>query len=434
MRQVKVIGAGFAGCEAANALARRGFEVTLCEQKPLKFSPAHKNADFAELVCSNSFKSDSADSAAGLLKAELKALGGILPDIARAVSVPAGGALAVDRTLFSREVTARISADPNITVVRGEVCEISADEPIIVAAGPLAEGALAKSIAQLCGDNRLSFFDAAAPIVSAESIDFSQVFPATRYDRGEADYLNCYFDKAGYEQFHAQLCEARTAALHNADYAVYEGCMPIEKLARRGAQCMRYGPMKPVGLRDPRTGHRPWAAVQLRREDDAGTMYNLVGFQTNLAFAEQKRVFSMIPGLQNAQFVRYGVMHRNTFLNSPRVLLPTLNLKAQPLVWFAGQITGFEGYMESALCGALAGRFAADILSGITPEIPSEKTMSGALLRYITAENKDFQPMGANMGLLPPPDLPIKDKKKRYASYYDRALKDMEVYVNENSR
>ncbi len=426
-----VIGAGLAGCEAAMALARGGVEVTLYEQKPLHFSPAHKYPGFAELVCSNSLKSDSKDTAGGLLKAELRLLGSVVLESAAGCAVAAGGALAVDRYAFSDAVTAAVRNCEKIEIVSAERTEIG-EGPVIVATGPLTEGALCADIQRRCGSNYLSFYDAAAPIISAESLDMSQVFAASRWQKdGDGDYLNCYMDKPQYERFCAGLTAAQTAT--GGEYDVYEGCMPVEKLARRGADSLRYGPMRPVGLTDPRTGHRPWAAVQLRREDAGGTMYNLVGFQTNLRFGEQKRVFGMIPGLENAEFVRYGVMHRNTFLNSPAVLQPTLNLKNDADVFFAGQITGFEGYVESAACGALAARFLLRRLRGETAVIPPEQTMCGALLRYITAANSDFQPMGANMGLLPALDERIKAKKERYAALYARGVKSMEEYLHENS-
>lgn len=429
MSRVTVVGAGLAGSEAAGYLARCGHEVTLYEQKPTRFSPAHSSDRFAELVCSNSFKAASPDTAAGLLKAELRLMGSIILQVADGCRVAAGGALAVDRELFSAGVTGRIESLANINVVREEFTRIDETVPTLIATGPLTEGALAQDIKRLCGEEYLSFFDAAAPIVTAESLDMSKISVASRYGRGEGDYLNCFFDKERYEEFWRCLCEAQTAELHGDDYKVYEGCMPIEKLAKRGVNSIRFGPLKPIGLTDPRTGRGAYAVVQLRREDAAGTLYNIVGFQTNLKFGEQKRVFSMIEGLENAEFARYGVMHRNTFLNSPKLLNPTLNLKSAGNVYFAGQITGFEGYIESAACGMLAARSLADALEGKPPRIPSENTMCGALLRYIAAENRDFQPMGANMGILPPLDGLIRDKRVRYGRLAERALKDMEDYI-----
>lgn len=432
--QIDVIGAGLAGCEAALWLAGRGVKVNLYEQKPGKMSPAHKNANFAELVCSNSLKADRIDSASGLLKAEMELLGSSILPAARQVKVAAGGALAVDREKFSSLVTKLITQNENITVINGEVEKIDTEKICIVATGPLTEGAMAQSIAKLCGNDRMYFYDAAAPIITAESIDRSRVFAQSRYGRGEADYLNCPFDREGYEAFCEQLVNAERATLHSADdgLTVYEGCMPIEVMASRGADTMRFGPLRPVGLVNPATGHRPWANVQLRREDAEGTMYNIVGFQTNLKFPEQKRVFRMIPGLENAEFVRYGVMHRNTFLNSPRLLNKTLNLKNCPNVYFAGQITGFEGYMESAASGLLAARFAFCALSGAEPPILGADTMCGALIRYITTENKDFQPMGANMGILPPLEEKVKDKRVRYSMLSQRALASLENTLKQN--
>ena len=354
--ECKIIGAGLAGCEAALWLADHGVQVELYEQKPVRFSPAHKSGDFAELICSNSLKAERPDSASGLLKLEMRRMGSHLLTAAETARVAAGGALAVDRDVFSRTVTEMVESHPNITVHREEVTAIDESAPVLVASGPLTGGALADAIAALTGSHRLSFYDAVAPIVTAESLDMDRIFAASRYGRGEADYLNCPFSKAEYEAFHAALTGAERAPLHDfdGDLTVYEGCMPIEVMAGRGADTMRFGPLRPVGLRDPRTGHRPWANVQLRAENASRTLYNLVGFQTNLKWGEQKRVFSMIPGLEHAEFVRYGVMHRNTFLESPAVLTPALCLKEHPNVFFAGQITGFEGYMESAACGLLA--------------------------------------------------------------------------------
>lgn len=426
-----VIGAGLAGTEAAWQIANAGEKVTLFEQKPLKRSPAHKSDDFAELVCSNSLKAARIDSAAGLLKEEMARLGSLTVPVARECSVAAGGALAVDRNIFSSCVTEKIRSHPNITVVNFAVEDIHADHGsvTIVATGPLTDGAMSESIKSLCGDY-LSFYDAAAPIITADSIDMDIVFGASRYGRGgESDYLNCPFNKEQYENFISELVNAQGAVLH--DFDVYEGCMPIEKLAKRGADAPRFGPMKPVGLIDPKTGHRPWAAVQLRRENSAGTMFNLVGFQTNLKFGEQKRVFSMIPGLENAEFVRYGVMHRNSFLDSPRLLSKTFQLRKQPNVFFAGQITGVEGYMESAASGIIAGKNAVRAAYGKSPlELPPV-TMTGALCSYISDETvKDFQPMGANFGILPPIEPKIKDKKQRYAALAERALSALERIIS----
>ena len=435
--QLNIIGAGLAGCEAALWLADRGVQVDLYEQKPTKFSPAHKSEGFAELICSNSLKAERPDSASGLLKIEMKMMGSHLLDAAETARVAAGGALAVDRDVFSTAVTERVEKHPNITVHREEVTALDESAPVLVASGPLTEGALAQAVAALTGDHRLSFYDAVAPIVTAESLDYDKVFAASRYGRGEADYLNCPFNKEEYENFHAALIAAERAPLHDfdGDLTVYEGCMPIEVMAARGADTIRFGPLRPVGLRDPRTGHRPWAAVQLRAENTARTLYNLVGFQTNLKWGEQKRVFSMIPGLENAEFVRYGVMHRNTFLDAPRVLSAQLCLKTHPNVFFAGQITGFEGYMESAACGLLAARNLYARLEGRQLPPPPADTMCGALVQYLTTENKNFQPMGANMGILPP--LPAetrpRDKRLRYMAQAERAVASFQHWLEETA-
>ncbi len=431
--QINVLGAGLAGSEAALWLADRGVAVDLYEQKPARFSPAHKSAGFAELICSNSLKAERPDSASGLLKLEMRAMGSHLLDAAETARVAAGGALAVDRGKFSEAVTQMVENHPGITVHREEVTSLPEDRPVLVATGPLTDGKLGEAIAALTGSHRLSFYDAVAPIVTAESLDMERIFAASRYGRGEADYLNCPFNKEEYEAFYNALVNAERAPLHDFDtpMTVYEGCMPIEIMAGRGADTIRYGPLRPVGLRDPRTGHRPWANVQLRAENTDRTLYNLVGFQTNLKWGEQKRVFSMIPGLENAEFVRYGVMHRNTFLDSPAVLSDGLYLKQHPNVFFAGQITGFEGYMESAASGLLAARSLYARLCGRPWSPPPETTMCGALIRYITTPNKDFQPMGANMGILPPrPD--IRDKRERYAALSETAQAAMAGWVRES--
>lgn len=427
----KVIGAGLAGVEAAWQIAEAGYKVTLAEQKPAKMSPAHKSEYFAELVCSNSLKASRLESAAGLLKEEMAMLGSLTVPVARQCAIPAGGALAVDRDIFSKKVTDKIKNHPNIEIVYHEEESIdTADDLItVVATGPLTDGKMSGAIKAVCGDY-LSFYDAAAPIVTAESVDFNIAFGASRYGRGgESDYINCPFNKEQYESFIGELINAEGAVVH--DFDVYEGCMPIEKLAKRGLDAPRFGPMKPVGLTDPNTGHRPWACVQLRRENSAGTMFNLVGFQTNLKFGEQKRVFSMIPGLENAEFVRYGVMHRNSFLDSPRVLNSDFSLKAHPNVFFAGQITGVEGYMESAASGIMAGinavRFAENKQTVTLPET----TMIGALSGYISDKTvKNFQPMGANFGVLPPIEPKIRDKKERYAKIAERAVNALREMID----
>ena len=427
--QVTVIGAGLAGCEAAWAVAQQGIPVTLWEMKPEKYTPAHRSAGFAELVCSNSLKARRLESAAGLLKEEMRRLGSLCVPVAFDCAVPAGGALAVDRDAFSAAVTRRITNHPLITVRQGEVTEIPTDGVTVIATGPLTSDALADAIAALCGGG-LHFYDAAAPIVTAESVDMNSAFRASRYDReesGEGDYINCPLNKEEYEAFHQALVTAESAPLHAFDkLTVYEGCMPIEVLAKRGSDSIRYGPMKPVGLRDPHTGHRPWAVVQLRAENAAGTLYNLVGFQTNLKFPEQKRVFGMIPALKNADFMRYGVMHRNTFLNAPTLLDAGFRMKNRPTLLFAGQMTGVEGYMESAASGLLAGINACRVLRSQDPLILPRDTMMGALAAHVSDPNENYQPMGANFGILPSLEIHIKDKKMRYAALAQRALKSLE--------
>lgn len=434
---VNVIGAGLAGCEAALQLARRGYEVRLFEQKPLRRSPAHHSDLFAELVCSNSLKAERVESAAGLLKEEMRRLGSVCIMAAEASRVAAGGALAVDREQFSQFITDSIKSNPRITVLSAEVEQIDPDTPTVVCSGPLTDGKLLDSIRQLCGRDFCSFFDAAAPIVAADSIDMESAFFASRYERGGDDYINCPMNKAEYEAFYEALISAERAPMHEFESSgkVYEGCMPIEVMAARGADTIRFGPLKPVGLRDPRTGHRPWANVQLRRENAAGTMYNLVGFQTNLKFGEQKRVFSMIPALKNAEFYRYGVMHRNTFIDSPRLLSSALSLKSHKSVFFAGQITGVEGYMESAACGIMAGINMARYLRGEGAAVLPDYTMIGALLGYITDANvKDFQPMGANFGVLPPIEPHIRDKRERYAALSARSLEWFQKFAEDVNR
>ena len=428
---ITVIGGGFAGVEAAWAAANRGCRVTLVEMKGVRFSPAHHSENLCELVCSNSFKAARLASAAGLMKEEMRRMGSLCIEAAEACSVPAGGALAVDRDAFSALVTQKILSHPNITVVREEATTIP-QTPCIVAAGPLASDAISESIRALCGAG-LSFFDAAAPIVTKDSLDPEYYFTASRYERGgEDDYLNCPMNKAEYEAFYEALISAESAPQHAFDKRkdVYEGCMPIEVMASRGKDTIRYGPLKPVGLRDPKTGHRPWAVLQLRRETADGRLLNLVGFQTNLKFGEQKRVFSMIPALHDAEFVRYGVMHRNTFLDSPRLLNADYSLRSRPDLFFAGQITGVEGYMESAQSGLLAGVNLVRLLRGQAPLVLPETTIMGALSRYISDLSvRDFQPMGANFGVLPPIEPKIRDKKQRYEALAVRSLADLSDYL-----
>lgn len=425
---VNVIGAGLAGCEAAWRLAQEGINVRLYEMKPEKFSPAHKYGGFAELVCSNSLKAARLESAAGLLKYEMEHLGSLTVPCAKENSVEAGGALAVDREKFSDCVTEKIRSHPLIEVVGGEVTALP-DGIVIIATGPLTSGAMADTIKQLCGEG-LSFYDAAAPIVTYESLGLDKVFFASRYDRGDADYINCPMNKEEYLAFHEALVNAERVQLKDFEthpFSVYEGCMPIEVLASRGVDTMRFGPMKPVGITDKRTGKRPYAVIQLRRENSEGTLFNLVGFQTNLKFGEQKRVFSMIPGLENAEFMRYGVMHRNTFINSPELLNADFSMREHPDIYFAGQITGVEGYMESAASGIIAGIAAARKIKGLEPLVLPNDTMTGALSRYISDPFNagKFQPMGANMGILPDIGVRIKDKKERYGAYADRAVRSL---------
>ncbi len=427
---VNVIGAGLAGCEAAYALASRGFKVKLYEMKPKKKSPAHKSDLFAELVCSNSLKANRIDSAAGLLKEEMRRLFSLCLMAADKSSVPAGGALAVERNEFAGFITDKIKQNENIEIIEGVVQSLDLPGVTIVATGPLTDGALAESIREMLGSEYLSFYDAAAHIVAADSIDMTSAFFQSRYDKGEGDdYINCPLNREEYELFHSELVSAERAPLKEFDIQpkVYEGCMPIEILASRGTDSIRFGPMKPVGLTDPNTGHRPWAVLQLRKENKEGTMYNLVGFQTNLKFPEQKRVFSLIPALKNAEFLRYGVMHRNSFINSPKLLNGNLSLKQNGNIFFAGQITGVEGYMESAALGIMAGINAARYMSGEKPLILPRDTMIGALIGYITDESTEkLQPMGANFGLIPPLDVRIKDKKARYEALANKSLKSFE--------
>ncbi len=423
--KVTIIGAGLAGCEAALYLAAKGVSVTLIEQKPIKMSPAHSTEKLAELVCSNSLGADRISSASGLLKAEAGLLGGRLFDIARGTSVPAGGALAVQRDAFSDEVT-RALADAGIKIVNKVVTEIP-DGICIVATGPMTESSFAETLKDLTG-GFLYYHDAAAPIVTADSLDNEHCFAASRYGRGGDDYINCPLDKEQYYNFIKELVAAERAPLHDFD-KVYEGCMPIEILAGRGEDSPRFGPFKPVGLTDPKTDRRPYANLQLRREDNEGRLFNLVGCQTNLKFAEQRRVFGLIPALANAEYVRYGVMHRNSFLDSPKLLNPDLSLKQHPDIFMAGGITGFEGYSESISCGLLAARFVYDRLTGKTPQLPPHDSMCGGLLRYILTENKDFQPQGAAMGLLPPLPERVRDKRLRYETIANRALESMREYI-----
>ena len=433
---IHVIGAGLAGCEAAMQIANRGCNVKLYEMKPQKRTPAHKTDLFGELVCSNSLKAIRVESAAGLLKEEMRLLDSFLMKCADRCAVPAGGALAVDREKFAMLVTDGIVNHPLIEVVHEEITDIPADAVTIIATGPLTADALAKAIENRFGGS-LSFFDAAAPIVTADSIDMDYAFTASRYDRGgDDDYINCPMNKEEYERFYEALISAERAPLHDFDVnnpKVYEGCMPVEVMAQRGEGTLRFGPMKPVGLVNPKTGHRPWAVLQLRKENAAGTMYNLVGFQTNLKFPEQKRVFSMIPALHRAEFVRYGVMHRNTFICSPQILNSDFSVKENKNLFFAGQLTGVEGYMESASSGIVAGINAVRVIKNLpTLSFPVD-TMIGALAAYISDPTvKKFQPMGANLGILPELAQRPRDKRERAAAYAARALDSMTQYIKEN--
>ncbi len=434
---ISVIGAGLAGCEAAWQIANRGIQVMLYEMKPNKKSPAHHSNTFAELVCSNSLKAARTASAAGMLKQEMRMLNSLLLKCADACSVSAGGALAVNRDDFSNMVTHYINQHPNITVVNEEITELPQDKIAVIATGPLTADLLAENIREKLG-GALSFFDAAAPIVTAESIDFNSAFFASRYGKGSGDdYINCPMNKEEYESFHAELVAAQRAPLKDFDVQnpkVYEGCMPIEVMAQRGADTIRFGPMKPVGLTDPKTGHRPWAVLQLRKENNQGTLYNLVGFQTNLKFPEQKRVFSMIPALKNAEFVRYGVMHRNTFINSPQLLDADYSLRKNHSLFFAGQLTGVEGYMESGSSGLLAGINAARLFMGKKTLVLPNVTMMGALAGYISNPSVTcFQPMGANIGILPQLSENIRDKRLKAEKHSLRSFSTLEGFINENN-
>jgi len=429
MMKVTVVGAGLAGCEAAWQLAQRGIHVTLCEMKPQKKSPAHHSDGFAELVCSNSLRSDQLENAVGLLKEELRRCGSLIMCCADETRVEAGGALAVDREGFSAAVTRAIRSHPNITVVEGEVTRIP-DGETIIASGPLTSDALSEEIAGLFPDSRyLNFFDAAAPIVTFESVDMDHAWFASRYDRGTADYINCAMNREEYLAFWKELCDAQEAEVHGfEDKNVFEGCMPVEVMARRGEQTLCFGPLKPKGLPDPKTGKEPYAVVQLRRDNADGTLYNIVGFQTHLKWGEQKRVFSMIPALHRAEFVRYGVMHRNTYLDSPRLLDRYYRVRGQERISFAGQITGVEGYVESTASGFLAGVELARRLQGMEPiDFPAE-TAIGALALYVSNESVgDFQPMNVNFGIMPALGYKVKGKRNKNAELSRRSLELLET-------
>ena len=428
--EVKVIGAGLAGSEAAWQLARRGISVRLYEMKPHKMSPAHHSTDFAELVCSNSLRGDRLENAVGLLKEELRRCGSLILDCAEATRVEAGGCLAVDRKGFSRLVTERIRGNPLITVVNQEVTQVP-EGPVIIATGPLTSDPLSKAIGEYFGAEYLHFFDAAAPLVTAESVDMELAWWQSRYDRGTPDYVNCAMDKQQYEAFIKELISAEEAEVHGfEDKRVFEGCMPVEVMARRGPDTLRYGPMKPVGLTDPKTGAEPYAVLQLRQDNAAKSVYNLVGFQTHLKFGEQKRVFSMIPGLEHAEFLRYGVMHRNTFLQSPRLLDRYYADRRDPMVAFAGQMTGVEGYVESTASGFLAAVAMAARLRGTEPPDFPKTTAIGALGLYISDEAVTaFQPMNINFSIIAPLEKRVRKKSEKNAAISARALAAVDELV-----
>ena len=427
--RVTVIGAGLAGCEAAWQLAQRGIPVTLHEMKPQKKTPAHHTDLFGELVCSNSLRSDQLENAVGLLKEELRRLGSLILKCADDHRVAAGGALAVDRHAFAQAITDAIRSHPLIEVVEGEVTEIPSEGQVILASGPLTSDALAQSIARYFPESGyLHFFDAAAPLVTYESVDMESAWFASRYDKGTPDYINCPMTQEEYLDFWKELCAAKEATLHGfEDQKVFEGCMPVEVMARRGEQTLTYGPLKPRGLRDPKTGKEPYAVVQLRRDNDEGTIYNIVGFQTHLTWPEQKRVFSMIPALRNAEYLRYGVMHRNTYLDSPRMLDRYYRVKSEPRIMFAGQITGVEGYVESTASGCLAALELARRLQGKLPVDFPQETAIGALALYISNQSvENFQPMNVNFGIMPPLGYRVKGKRNKNAELSKRGLEILE--------
>lgn len=423
---INIIGGGLAGCEAAYQISKRGINVRLYEMKPTKYSPAHSNSNLAEIVCSNSFKSNLLTNACGLLKEELRMLDSLLIKIADETSVPAGQALAVDREEFSRKVTEYMENLDNVEIIKEEVTEIQDDAVTIIATGPLTSDVLFEKISKLVGNNELHFYDAAAPIIEKSSVDMNIAFIGDRYGKGEADYINLPMNKEEYENFWNELVNAEVVELHSFERReIFEGCMPVEVMAKRGIDTLRYGPLKPVGFDDPRTGRRPYALVQLRQDNSVGSLYNMVGFQTNLKFGEQKRVFSMIPGLQNAEFVKYGVMHRNTYINSPQILNNVYQMKDNENVFFAGQITGVEGYVESIASGLLAGINAVRYMKNKGKIVFPVETMIGALTDYISTPNEKFQPMNANFGILPKLPEKIRDKQERYKKLSDRAISIM---------
>lgn len=428
--EVTVIGAGLAGSEAAWQLAKRGIRVKLYEMRPVKQTPAHHTDKFAELVCSNSLRANTLTNAVGVLKEEMRRLDSVIMKAADSCSVPAGGALAVDRHEFAAKVTEMVANHPNVTVVREEVTSIPTG-PTIIATGPLTSQSLSEQLQALTGEQYLYFYDAAAPIIEKESINMEKVYVKSRYDKGEAAYINCPMTEEQFERFYDALISAETVPLKEFEKEIYfEGCMPIEVMARRGKKTLLFGPMKPVGLEDPRTGKRPYAVVQLRQDDAAGTLYNIVGFQTHLKWGAQKEVIRLIPGLEQAEIVRYGVMHRNTFINSPKLLKPTYQYKEREDLFFAGQMTGVEGYVESAASGLVAGINAAHYVLGKELIVFPQETAIGSMAHYITSANpKHFQPMNANFGLFAPLDEPIKDKKKKNERYAERALETIQNFL-----
>lgn len=432
MKKVIIVGAGMAGSEAAWQVANRGIKVDLYEMRPVKSTPAHKTDKFAELVCSNSLRGAGLENAVGLLKEEMRRLKSLIMESADINRVPAGGALAVDREGFSQYITDKVKNHPNITVINEEIAQIPTEEDAItiIASGPLTSEVLAKSIKELTGQEYFYFYDAAAPLIAKESIDMSKAYRASRYGKGTADYINCAMDKEQYEHFWHELVNAEMAPIKEFEKAkFFEGCMPVEEMARRGEDTLLFGPLKPVGLEDPRTGKRPYAVVQLRQDNVADSLYNIVGFQTHLKWPEQKRVFGLIPGLENAEFVRYGVMHRNTFINSPELLCPTLQFYNRDDLLFAGQMTGVEGYVESAASGLVAGINAAYLAQGQEPVIFPKETAHGSMCNYITsAVAKHFQPMNANFGLMPPLEERIRDKKLKKQKIAQRALEFLDKF------
>ena len=432
--KVKIIGAGLAGCEAAYQIAKRGISVELYEMKPNKFSPAHSNENLAEIVCSNSFKSNLKTNACGLLKEELRMLDSFLIKIADETRVPAGQALAVDRENFSKRVTEEIEKIDNIELIRKEITSLNLDEYTIIATGPLTSDSLYKNILSIIKENDLHFYDAAAPIIEKNSINMDIAFFGDRYGKGDSSYINLPMNQEEYEKFYEELISSEIVELHDFEKKeIFEGCMPIEVMAKRGKDTLRYGPLKPVGFEDPRTGKRPYAIVQLRQDNTVGTLYNMVGFQTNLKFGEQKRVFSMIPGLEKAEFVKYGVMHRNTFINSSNLLDETFCMKDNNKIYFAGQITGVEGYVESIMSGLVAGINIARKIKGEEKIVFSDRNMIGALCKYVSTSNEKFQPMNANFGILPQAEYRIKDKMQRYEDLSNTSISILKTMIEDSA-